>query len=101
MALTAAGSESTRVARAAPRDSASMPRAPLPANRSTTDASSSCCMLVRMENTASRTRSLVGRVSLPDGALRERPLAAPATTLTRLLQRSPTCHISQTSKVPA
>ena len=59
----------------APRDSASIPRAPEPANRSSTRRPS---MAPRMENSASRTRSAVGRVSVPGGAGAAAPWA-PAT----------------------
>ena len=64
-ARRAAGALSTNVASAAPRDSASMPRAPEPANRSSTRAPSRS---PSTENSASRTRSAVGRVSAPGGA---------------------------------
>ena len=73
-------SDSTSTTRAAPRDSASSPIAPDPAYRSSTaspwklpnsDSSD--------ENSASRTRSAVGRVPLPGGTAIRRPPAAPPT----------------------
>ncbi len=72
--------ESTNVAVAAPRDSASSPSAPEPANRSSTRAS--CTKSPRIENSASRTRSEVGRVAVPYGEERRRPPQRPATILT-------------------
>ena len=60
-ARIAAGALSTNVAPAAPRLSASSPSAPEPANRSSTRAPST--RAPRMENSASRTRSEVGRVA--------------------------------------
>ena len=51
-------------------ESASTPSAPLPANGSTTSASSSTPRLCNALNTASRTRSVVGRVARPAGATR-------------------------------
>ena len=60
-----AGRRSTNVALAAPRDSASIASAPEPANRSSTRAPSTG---PRIEKSASRTRSEVGRVSRPGGA---------------------------------
>src|ERR671915_539267 len=65
MARMAAAALSTKVALAAPRESASMPSAPEPANRSSTRAPST--RSARIENSASRTRSDVGRVSVPAG----------------------------------
>src|SRR5438874_15434 len=68
---------STKSTATAPRDSASNPRAPDPANRSSTRASGiDCC---RMLNQASRTRSDVGRTVRPLGTFRRRPLNSPAT----------------------
>ena len=55
---------------AAPRESASIPSAPEPANRSSTRAPSSG---PSSENSASRTRSDVGRVAAPRGAASRRP----------------------------
>ena len=71
-AASAALAASTKVACAAPRDSASIPRPPEPANRSRTAPVTSG----RMLNTASRTFSLVGRVAAPCGARRTRSSAA-------------------------
>src|SRR6266480_3951626 len=67
---------STKSALTAPRESASRPSAPEPANRSSTRAPRSGRW--RMENHASRTRSPVGRTASPDGVLRRRPLKSPA-----------------------
>ena len=69
---------STNVASAAPRDSASIPSAPEPANRSSTRAS--VTRSPRIENSASRTRSEVGRVASPGGACSRRPPQRPAMT---------------------
>ncbi len=74
-----------RRARPAPRSSlpvhsASMPSAPDPANRSSARTPSSGPSL---ENNASRTRSDVGRVSRPAGAVSRRPPKRPATTRIR------------------
>ena len=79
-AATEAAAESTNVASAAPRESASSPSAPEPANRSSTRAS--CTKSPRIENSASRTRSEVGRVARPLGVVRRRPPQRPATILT-------------------
>jgi hypothetical protein len=70
-ARIAAGALSTNVASAAPRDSASMPSAPEPANKSSTRAPAT--RSPRIENSASRMRSDVGRVAVPVGAVRRRP----------------------------
>src|SRR5438876_1217471 len=67
---------STKSALTAPRDSASRPSAPEPANRSSTRAPRSGRW--RMENHASRTRSPVGRTLSPDGVFKRRPLNSPA-----------------------
>ena len=61
MAATARRSASTKHTDAAPRDSASIPSAPEPANASSTEAPSTAPRLARMSKIASRTRSLVGR----------------------------------------
>src|SRR5262245_26280581 len=67
---------STKSTATAPRDSASRPRAPEPANRSSTRAPGiDCC---RMLNHASFTRSPVGRTLRPAGVFRRRPLNSPA-----------------------
>ena len=75
-------SRSTNVQWAAPRESASMPSAPVPANRSATRASRTRSRLPRALNTASRTLSVVGRVSATGGASIRRPRNSPATTRT-------------------
>jgi hypothetical protein len=80
MAWRAARSLSTNVAWAAPRDSASTPKAPLPANRSATGSLSIPPRLASALKMASRTRSVVGRVRAPGGATSVRPRAEPATT---------------------
>src|SRR5438105_5702073 len=67
---------STKSALAAPRDSASKPSAPEPANRSSTRAP--LIERCRMENHASRTRSAVGRTLSVAGVLSRRPLNSPA-----------------------
>ena len=63
----------------APRD----PSRPSPAKRSSTRAPSTGPMI---ENTASRTRSPVGRVTTPFGAAIRCPFREPATILTRLAE---------------
>lgn len=71
IAVAARRSRSTKVACAAPRDSASRPSAPLPAKRSRTRAPS---MRGRSQlNRVSRTRSGVGRISTPAGNCSRRP----------------------------
>src|ERR687892_163384 len=82
-ARRAARSESTNVACSAPRDKASTPSAPLPANRSSTRAPSTAPRLHRALKIASRTRSDVGRVRPPGGATSVRPLALPPRTRRR------------------
>ena len=77
MVAITARSRSTKVAFEAPLDRASMPNAPLPANRSRTTASSTASRLASMENMASRTRSLVGRVVRPSGARNVPPTGGP------------------------
>src|SRR6185312_4690007 len=71
----AAGSRSTKVTCAAPRDSASSPSAPLPAKRSRQRAPGTrgASQLKRV----SRTRSGVGRISCEGGKRRRRPCHAP------------------------
>src|SRR5206468_7817588 len=66
---------------AAPRLAASSPSAPDPAKRSRTAAPSSTWRAWSAPNSASRTRSLVGRVSEPFGVSIRRPPAAPAMIL--------------------
>ena len=64
---------------AAPRESASSPIAPEPAKRSSTVAPSTGPIRLKA---ASRTRSEVGRVSVPLGAKIRAPLLLPATIRT-------------------
>src|SRR5581483_3470232 len=71
----ASRSSSTKVHEAAPRDSASRPSAPEPANRSSTAAPSTGPTRL---NAFSRTRSEVGRVSRPRGAAMRCPFRVPA-----------------------
>src|SRR6266567_8538979 len=78
MVLMALAEESTKVASAAPRESASIPMAPVPANRSSTRTPSTD--VPRLENTPSRARSDTGRVPAGTGASRV-PFAEPAMTL--------------------
>src|SRR5581483_2047664 len=80
MTSAARRSCSTNVTWAAPRDSASIPSAPLPANRSATDAPSRTPRASRLLKTAPRTSSLVGRVETPRGTASRRPPTLPATT---------------------
>ena len=79
-AVSAARSRSTNVQCAAPRDNASMPSAPDPANRSMTSAPSTMPIDASELNIASRTMSVVGRVVSPSGATNRRPRNSPATT---------------------
>ena len=79
-ASSAARSRSTKTARFAPRESASIPSAPVPANRSSTRSSAT---VSNIEKIASFTRSDVGRVvALPFGACSRLPPKRPAITLT-------------------
>src|SRR4051812_3739955 len=82
MAPRAASAVSTNRQKAAPRDRASKPSAPEPANRSITRRSRTpgdqgACS--RMLNTAWRARSEVGRVSGPGGVARVLPRNSPET----------------------
>src|SRR5439155_17004400 len=70
-------SRSTNTAPAAPRERASIPSAPVPANRSRTSTPATS---PSSANTASRTLSEVGRVPLPLGAARRLPPSRPAIT---------------------
>ncbi len=72
---THAPSESTKTQLAAPRESASRPRPPEPANRSQTSAPSTGPIRLKA---VSRTKSEVGRVAVPRGASKRRPLSSPA-----------------------
>ncbi len=65
MAPSAAEASSTNTTGPAPREMASIPMAPLPANRSATDISSRSTRLPRTSKIDSRTRSDVGRVAVP------------------------------------
>jgi len=82
MTPRAAASVSTNNAKDAPREIASKPSAPEPAKRSKTrwpsspGAHSACASTLK---TASRARSLVGRVSRPSGSAIARPLTLPPT----------------------
>src|SRR5581483_10553147 len=76
IARTASRSDSTSTAEAAPRESASRPIAPEPAKRSRTAAPSTGPIRL---NAASRTRSEVGRVSVPFGGKMRAPFREPAT----------------------
>src|SRR5215207_1500679 len=80
MTATAGAACSTSTAEAAPRETASIPNAPVPANRSRTLAPST--RSPRTPNSASLTRSLVGLVSLPGTARNRRPPRRPPTTRT-------------------
>ena len=72
---TACASASMTTAWAAPRLIASHAIAPLPPNRSNTQASR--VLAARMPKTASRTTALVGRVNRPVGVCKIRPRAVP------------------------
>src|SRR2546423_7590495 len=74
------GFVSTKSAQLAPRESASRPRAPEPAYRSSTRASGRSSWRILIQ--ASRTRSRVGLTSEPLGALILRPRQRPATMRT-------------------
>src|SRR3954470_4551139 len=84
IASTAGRARSTRRASAAPRESASRPTAPVPANRSRNrlprSGGTPCSSML---SRASRARSLVGRVSRPGGATRCRPRCRPAMIRTK------------------
>ena len=75
MTATAGAACSTSTAEPAPRDSASMASAPVPANRSSTRAPST--RSPSTPNSASLTRSLVGRVSRPGTARNRLPPRSP------------------------
>ena len=81
MTVNAGRSDSTRTAILAPRERASRPSAPVPANRSRTDASS--VLPPRMLKIASRTRSAVGRTACPLGVRSRLPRHFPDTMRTR------------------
>lgn len=83
IASSAALSCSTKRQCAAPRDNASRPSAPDPANKSSTlRPSKEPKRLVSIENKVSRVRSAVGRVASPFGATSFRPRHSPAMILT-------------------
>jgi len=86
MAAAARRSFSTKVTCAAPRERASSPSAPLPANKSSTRAASmrGCSQL----NRVSRTRSGVGRISTPAGNCNRRPRCRPPM-MRRTRERAP------------
>ena len=71
----ASRSDSTKTTRSAPRERASSPSAPEPANRSSTSAPSTGPIRL---NAFSRTRSEVGRVAMPFGAAIRCPRWVPA-----------------------
>src|SRR4051794_4524447 len=75
--VTVAAFVSTNVASAAPRESASIPRAPVPAKRSRTRMPSMSPSTLKI---APRTLSDVGRTLLPLGLWSVLPLWRPATT---------------------
>jgi hypothetical protein len=81
-ASSAPGSWSTKVAEAAPRDSASSPSAPLPQKRSTTVSPSTPPREPRMSKIDSRTRSDVGRTAAGSLATRRLPRLRPPMTRT-------------------
>src|SRR5476649_2202735 len=82
MSVCARRSLSTNVTRVAPRLSASMPTAPVPAKPSSTVAPA--IRGARMLNSVSRSLSDVGRSPSHVGALRRRPFSDPAMTRNRL-----------------
>src|SRR4028119_2466954 len=86
MILRAVRSRSTNTARSQPRLRASMPRAPVPAYRSSATPPSK--NWPRKLKTASRTLSPVGRTPFGTGA-RRTPPAVPAMILKALLSEEP------------
>ncbi len=76
---------STKTAAFAPRDRASIPKAPVPAKRSRMRllVQNCCSRLARILKRLSRVRSLVGRMECPAGANKTRPANLPPTTRTR------------------
>ena len=76
------GSVSSSVAVAAPREQASKPRAPLPANKSSTCVPRMCG--ASQLNSVSRTRSGVGRMAATWGKRKRRPRQIPAMMRTSL-----------------
>src|SRR5258708_25347680 len=84
---------SMKLACAAPRDSASRPKAPVPAKASSTRAPSKTGRsakrpCARMSNSASRARSPVGRTARPSGARNGRPRCLPAMIRMALRRRA-------------
>ncbi len=77
-ARSAIASSSTNTAEGAPREIASMPTAPEPANRSRKGPRPTNGISVSRQ--AMRTWSAVGRVVRPRGVARRRPLSSPART---------------------
>ncbi len=84
--VAARRSRSTNVARAAPRDSASIPAAPLPAHRSRNAAPGRSGS--RIANSVCLTRSASGRVPSP-GATRRRPAGRPGDDPPGVSHRGP------------
>src|SRR5690242_67862 len=96
-ASRAGRARSTKSALVAPRDSASSPRAPDPANRSRTRAPG--IEVWRMLNQASRTRPDVGRVLSPAGVFSRRRRNSPATiSITPVPRLKPGLGTAQRSK---
>ena len=92
-ARSAAPSFSKKWAHNAPRESASSPNAPLPANASRTTASSNPPRsLASALMSDSLTRSVVGLVSVPFGAASGLPRHSPAT-----IRMSPSCSSLQSA----
>ena len=79
MTFTASGARSTNVQCTAPRDSSSMPIAPLPAYRSAIRAPEIASRLTSELAMDPRTMSVVGRVPM-DGTAIGRPRNCPAMT---------------------
>ena len=75
---TALRSDSTKVTAEAPRLSASIPTAPVPAYKSRKRSPNTC--VPRIEKIAPRTLSDVGRSAVPCGPLKRRPRWDPAIT---------------------
>src|SRR5262245_14137215 len=94
-AASAGRAFSTNTASTQPRDSASRPSAPEPAYRSRARAKAGGAP--RMLNTASLTRSAVGRVAAPRGARSGRPPSSPPTMRTPLLTVA--AMVCQTARV--
>src|SRR6202044_3827253 len=93
--LAAGGEVSTKYACLAPRLSASIPTAPVPAKRSnhTVPASASGLPAVSTLNKVSRNRSEVGRMSAPRNDRKGRPRYLPAITRMALYLRGRSQYI--------